>query len=134
MSSTSYVGSTLIVTWRGVALEADFRTLTISETVADVDGSSGADTDVRHLPTLSDANISLELVSITGTAGTAKWASLAPRGTGALTWQPDGTATGMKIGSVNAYVQQRTETVPYNNVVTWAITFLPQAAITHGFN
>jgi len=134
MSSTSHTGEALVVTWRGVALEADFRTITITETVNDADGSSGADGNIRHLPTQTDANIALELVSISGTAGTAKWDSLAPKGTGALMWQPQGTASGMRYGSVNCYINNRTETVPYNDVATWAVAFLPQAAITYGTN
>jgi hypothetical protein len=134
MSSTSHTGEALVVTWNADALEADFRTLTITETVNDADGTSGADAYVRHLPTQTDANIALELVSITGTAGTATWAGLVPEGTGTLVWYPEGTATGYRYGSVSCYVSGRTETIPYNDVATWAITFLPQSAITHGFN
>jgi len=134
MSSTSFTGENLVVTWRGVALEADFRTLTVTQNVNDADGSSGADGYIRHLPTQEDANMALELVGITGTAGTAKWDSLAPKGTGALVWYPEGTAATYRYGSCNCYVNSRVETVPYSDVVTWAIGFMPQADVTDGIN
>ena len=123
MSSNSRVGKDAYIKFGSTELQTEFRTFTWGETKAFVDGSSGSDTHVRHLSTLTDMNLTLEMVGLEGTAGTAAWAALAPGTSGTLEYGPDGTATGMPKRVVLAEVEGREESTPYTDVVTWNITW-----------
>lgn len=134
MSSLSFAGTALVATWNGTELTGEYRRVTINQTVNDADGTSGHDTEVRHMPTQTDANIAIEMTAMAGTAGTALWSALAPRTSGTLIVQPEGTASNLRKYTSVCYVQTFNDNVPYNDTSIWAITFYPSAAITRGYN
>jgi hypothetical protein len=126
-----YVGKDLVVYWiitgGTVDLSADFRTLTTSEKVADVDATAGADTYAFHLPTFSDADTKLELLDNSSHASTY-WGSIAPRLEGTLMWYPLGTASGKTYHKMAAYISGRDRKIPYADVVDITLAFQSQSA------
>lgn len=123
-----YAGSSLVVNWIHAGgttdLSADFRSLSTSEEVDDIDSSAGDDTYRAHLPSLADATAELEFLDTSGTAvGSVQWVAIAPRTEGTLQWQPEGTASGAQCHSAAAYVQARNREFPYDDVVSVNVTF-----------
>lgn len=117
-----YTGSGLYLLWKGTQIDAHYRTFDPSETGAPVDASAGSDTHRVYLNTLLDGAASAEFVAQNGTAGTALWDALAPGGVaGTLEWGPEGTAVGLRRAFVTAILTTRTETFPYDGVITIAI-------------
>jgi hypothetical protein len=134
MSSLSFAGTAMVVTWNALPLTGEYRRVTINQTVNDADGTSGPDTEIRHMPTQTNANIALEMTAMSGTAGTATWSALTPRTAGTLIVQPEGTALNLRKYTSVCYVQAFNDNIPYNEAVIWAVTFYPSAAITRGYN
>lgn len=117
-----YTGSALYLLWKGIALEADYRTFTPNEAYDTEDGSAGSDTHRIKYATLADGAASAEFVAQAGTAGTAQWDAIAPGPTaGSLEWGPEGTAVGNRRSHVQAILTSREETVAYDGVTTWAV-------------
>ena len=134
MSANSFAGTAMVVTWNSLPITGEYRRVTINATVNDADGTSGVDTDIRHMPTQADSNIAVEMTAQSGTAGTALWTALAPRTKGTLVVQPEGTASNMRIYTAVSYVQTFNENVPYNEAVIWTATFFPTAAVSRSTN
>lgn len=123
-----YAGSSLVVEWIHAAgttdLSADFRSLTTSEEVDDIDSSAGNDTYRAHLPSLTDGNAELEFLDQTGTAvGSVQWVAIAPRTEGTLQWSPEGTESGEQKHTAPAYIQARNREMPFDDVVQVNVTF-----------
>jgi hypothetical protein len=123
MADTSRTGKDAYIKFGSTELDAEYRTMTWGETAQFVDGSSGSDNYVKNKDTLSDLNLSLELVGPEGTAGTAMWDALAPKTEGTLEFGPDGTASGNPRRRVLCKVETREETSPYTDIITWNVTW-----------
>lgn len=134
MSANSFAGTAMVVTWNALPITGEYRRVTINATVNDADGTSGVDTDIRHMPTQADSNIAIEMTAQSGTAGTALWTALAARTKGTLVVQPEGTAANLRKYTAVSYVQTFNENVPYNETVIWTATFFPTAAVVRATN
>jgi hypothetical protein len=112
-------------------LSTDMRAFDPEEEVGLVDGSAGSDAARTYLTTLKDGKATLELLA--GTGGTALWAAVAPATSGTLEWGDEGTTAGKPKHTVNAIVQKRKRSTPYDDVVVYTVDFqFSGAAVTDG--
>ena len=117
----TYTGKALVLTFAGTALEADYRSFEPNFSMGLEDASAGSDAGVTRLTTLKDGSASLTMRGVAG--GTATLALLTEGAGGTLTWQPEGTAVGKPKGSVYAIVESLSESLGYNSVTEWSVTF-----------
>ncbi|HUS97687.1 MAG TPA: hypothetical protein VMX97_13190, partial [Hyphomicrobiaceae bacterium] len=114
-----------------VALEADFRSFTVSEEVNDADSTAGDDTYAGHLPTFTDASADMEMLGTTN-SGTTHWSRLAPRTEGSVHWWKEGTTSTKPFHYAAAYIQARDRDYPFDDVATVSLTWQFDGAITDG--
>jgi hypothetical protein len=123
-------GPTMVLTWTcsiGTAaagtttLAADYRTCSWNPSIAYVDASAGADTQMGRLTALKDATASITLVSQTG--GTALGAVLQPGQAGTLIIKPEGTASGKRTITFPAYSDGAVTDWPYADVAVISCGF-----------
>ena len=125
-----YTGKDLVVKFNGHALEADFRTFDVDESITIVDASAGDDTYKEKLTGQKDGSATLTLLGQTGATGTTTWGYVVPGTSGTLEWAPEGTTTTKPKHYVSkAYVENRAESHPYEDVVEWNISFTYSAAV-----
>lgn len=122
-----YTGRDLVVQWiysGGTVNITNYRrSYETSESVDDADATCGTVTYRDHLPTYTDMTSTLEWLKDDGTDGTSLWTALAPRTEGTVQWSPLGTAASKPKHYGAAYVQNRDETQPMDDVVAVTITF-----------
>jgi hypothetical protein len=123
-----YAGSTLYLKFGSTTLQADFRNFEPSESIDSVDSSAGSDVFKTKLTTLKDGKATAELVDQGG--GSALWAAVAPGTSGTLEWGPEGTAAGKARHYCDAFVNSRTKTVPYSDIVVLKIEWQMNSAVT----
>ena len=132
---TRYTGHNLAVWWvysgGSIALDADFRSFTVSEEVNDADSTAGDDTYAGHLPTFTDASADFEAVGTTN-SGTTHWSRIAPRTEGTVYWYPEGTTSALPYHYAAAYIQTRDRDYPFDDVATVSLTWQFNGAITDG--
>lgn len=132
---TAYTGKNLVLKFKGVAIESDYRSFEPSEEIGAEDASAGSDVARTYLTTLTDGKASLTMRSIGGTAGTALWVTTFALGAeGTLEWMPQGTASNNRRSYVNAIVTGKGETNAYAGVVEWTVDWQYSGAITHTTN
>ncbi|SRR5581483_6559466 len=111
-------------------LAADFRTFDAEEEVGLADASAGNDANRTYLVTLKDGKATIELVAQAD--GTALWNALAPGTQGTLEWGDEGSAVGKPRHTVNAIVQKRKRTVPYDDIVVLNFDLQFSGAVADG--
>ena len=117
----TYTGSALYLKFGSTELDADYRSFEPNFSMGLEDASAGSDAAVTRLTTLKDGSASLTMRSIVG--GTAALASLTEGTGGTLEWGPEGTATGKPKNTVVAIVESLSESLGYNSVTEWSVTF-----------
>ena len=129
-----YPGTALSVQWihaGGTAtLDADYRSFETAESVDTADKTAGDDTHRSFIPTLRDTTATLEMLDISGTAGTVQWPLLAPGTSGTLQWSPQGTASNAPKHTAAAFIESRDRTTPYDDIVEISVGFHIQAEPT----
>ncbi len=130
-----FTGRDLVTIWAytggSVSLEDDFRSLDVGEDVNDADSTAGNDDYSGHLPTFTDASADFEMLGTTG-SGTLHWNRIKPRTEGTLYWYPEGTASTKPQHYAPAYIQSRSRTYPFDDVVDVKLTFQFQGEPTDG--
>ena len=106
------------------------RTVETSESVDDADATCGTVTYRDHLPTFTDMSISLTYLMDSGADGTTIYNALAPRNAGTFCWSPQGTASSKPKFTATAYVQDRSISYPYDDVIEVSIEFQCTASPT----
>lgn len=141
MSSMSYAGSSLIVTWTSgtasLALSGDFRTFTYTPSLAFYDATSGSDTAVKRITGLADGAASFSGVMGTtgpGGLGTTPFTFLREGAVGTIVAQPEGTAAGKPKLTIPCLSLGIKWNIPYNNVVEYSVDFQQNSARTDGTN
>ena len=129
-----YSGKDLVVQFGGHALEADFRAFDIDESITIIDASAGDDAHKEKLTGQKDGGATLTLLGQTGATGTATWGHVTPGTNGTLEWAPEGTSYGKPRYYVSsAFVESRSESYPYEDVVEMSASFtysaLPVAGV-----
>lgn len=115
-----YTGAALYVAFGGVVVGTDFREFKDGREMGLVDASAGADTGMTYLTTLKDGTASMKGL-VQGGAANAILTALAEGTTGTLQWGPEGAGAGAQKYSVNAIVKKLEKTVPYKDVVEFAV-------------
>ena len=118
---TTFTGKSLYLSFGGTVLQADYRSFEPNFSMGLEDASAGSDAGVTRLTTLKDGSASLTMRSVAG--GTALLAILTEGAAGTLTWAPEGTASGKPSNSVVAVVESLSESLGYNSVTEWSVTF-----------
>ena len=140
MSTNSYSGSALVVTWfQGSGtniISGDQTTFDYTATIDLIDQTSGADSNKKYLNGVKDGNASMSSLFQSGTnlRGTASWATLTEGNYGTLQWQPEGTAVGKAKYSMPARSQGVNISYPYAGVVTAACSWQQDGTRTEGTN
>lgn len=131
-----YSGKNLDIHWAyssgTTALEADFRSLSITEDQESADSTAGDDTYKTFIATFADAKAEVQLVQQDGTSGTTTWGVLAPNTEGTLHWFPSGSAAGSIWYYMPAFVSSRNQEFPYDDVVSLTVGFQCTGSATVG--
>lgn len=124
-------GPTMVLSWAysggTINLAGDFRNVQWNPSIAYVDTSAGADTQIARLTALKDATASIELVN--PTSGTALAAALQPGVAGTLIIGPEGTATNKRKITFPAYSDGAQYPFPYADVATLTCGFTGSSAL-----
>ncbi|MFA5208300.1 MAG: hypothetical protein WC428_06685 [Candidatus Paceibacterota bacterium] len=136
MSTNSYSGSALVVSWNGTVISGNQTTFDYTPTVDLYDQTSGADTHKKHLAGVKDSSASMSayIQSGTNTGGTSLYSILAEGTPGTLKWQPEGTAAGKPYYSELAISNGVGFSYPYNNTVVASVSWQGDGARTEGTN
>jgi hypothetical protein len=125
-----YTGKNLYIEWRGVDLttQAQYRSLSVENSVDTVEVSAGNDTDKSFLTTLRDATFTLTIVDDTNAHGGTVRREFAIDQYGTLVYGPEGTETGMPRFECAAWVTSVTAGVEYATEVTREISLQKDGA------
>jgi hypothetical protein len=130
-SDTGTTGKNAYIAFGGTALNTNFRTVDIDNSMATVDQSAGADTGITRLTTLEDSTFSLEVKRPAG--GTTNWITIQVGTQGTLEIGPEGTATGKPKASVVAILNRFSTSIPYADIVldTYEFEMDDNAGVTY---
>lgn len=120
-------------TFGGVAFQADFQSVEISESQGVADTTAGTDAYESHVTTTKSVEISIELLYDTATAGTATATALANGTQGTLDWGPEGTATGKPRYTIPATVTSFNKSYPYDDAISYSVTLTGDGAFSAHF-
>jgi hypothetical protein len=136
MSTNSFSGSALVVTWNGTVISGNQTNFSYTPTVNLVSQTSGADTHEKHLVTTKDGQATMEayIQSGTNTGGTSLYAIIPEGASGTLRWCPEGTGTAKSYYQITAISQGVGFTYPFSNVVVASVSFQQDGARTEGTN
>jgi len=140
MSTNSYSGSALVVTWfqgSGTNLiSGDQTTFDYTPSVDLQDQSSGSDSNKKYLKMLKDGQASMNSYFQSGTnlRGTVTWSTLTEGNEGTLQWQPEGTAAGKPKYSMPAISQGVALSNPYAGISTANCSWQQNGTRTEGTN
>lgn len=132
MVENNFTGTGAIIQWiwsgGTVALDGDYRSLSISESVNTADTSGGHDTKKTQVATLGSATIEYSGLLPSGAAGTLIVGALAAGNSGTLKVYPEGTLAGNLARTYPAIVMGPKINVPYNDIVEISCTFTSNGA------
>jgi len=127
-ASNRYTGELLHISFKGVVLQADFRSVSVTESTDTVDVSAGASRARTYIRTLNAAEITIEYLEQLTTAGSAIRTALALNADGTLIYAPEGTAVGKPRYSCIAMVTGVDRTYPYDDIVSVSVNLLRDGA------
>ena len=122
MATTRLTGKNLYVSFGGQDISADYRSLDTSEEQKLVDLTAGDDAAAVYGLSFKDGKASYKGLYDSATFSTI-WAALAPGSEGDLVWGPEGNTTGKKIWTVNAIVQSRSKSIPFDGAIELSVEF-----------
>jgi hypothetical protein len=128
-------GTSMVITWTTptgtTAMAGDYRTCSWNPSIAYVDVSAGADTQIGRLPALKDATAAVTLVA--QTAGTTMTTQTAPGLLGTLVIQPEGTAAGKRKITFPSYCDGGKVEWPYADVAVISVSWTGAGAVLAAF-
>ena len=127
---TRHIGKNAIITFGGVTLNTDYRTLKQSGSTDTVEKSAGADAHKSMIGSILDDTFSLEAL-LDGTAG---WVACAPQTEGTFIVSPEGTTAGKPKTTVVAMVTKREKSIAYNDLESMTVEFQAQSTPVEGTN
>lgn len=131
-ATNRYTGETLFISFKGVVINTDFRSMSVTESVDTVDTSAGVARARSFIPTLNNAEFTIEYLEQLGAGGSAIRATLAQGSSGTLIYAPEGTATGRPRYSCIAMVTGVDRAYPYDEVISVSASLLRNGDwITH---
>lgn len=133
MADNEYAGSAFYATWvysgGTVTMSGDQRNFTYTPAQEFIDSTAGADSYRRRLESFKDATATID--SLAQTDGTALVTGCEEGTSGTLTFGEAGTATGRVKTIMPARSMGVTRTAPYNDVVTYSVTFQANGDVTY---
>lgn len=125
MADNEYAGSALYASWvysgGTFALETESRNFTYTPSIAFIDATAGADVNIRRINSFKDGNVTIE--TLAQTDGTVVLTACSEGVPGTLTWGEAGTVAGRAKHTMAAIAGGVTIGTPYNDVVTYSISF-----------
>jgi len=121
-------GSALWLSFGGVELDTDFRDFGVDEEIGLVDQSAGSDANRTYLTTLKDGTSTSSIVFQSD--NTQVWDAIVPGTEGTLKWAPEGTAANNVKHYVNAIVSNRSQALPYADLVVIDVSWQYSGAVT----
>ena len=140
MSTNSYSGSALVVTWTQASgtniISGDQTSFDYTPSIDLIDQTSGADTNKKYLSSVKDGSVSMTSYFQSGTnlRGTASWTTLTEGLVGTLMWQPEGTATTKPKYTMPAISKGVGFSHPYADKVTASLSFQQNGTRVEGTN
>lgn len=127
-----YVPDNAYIEWRGVVLSTDFTKLAPEDSIDTVDTTAGSQRDRQHVPTIRDAEITLDMFQKTGAGGSATRRMLYVGSQGTLIWGAEGSQVGKPKYACLATITSISAPIPFDDSVVVAITFKRNGAyISH---
>ena len=123
-ATNRYTAETLYISYRGVVVDVDFRSMSVTESVDTVDSSAGVSRARTHIQTLNNAEFTIEYLEQLTTAGSAIRAALRLGADGTLIYAPEGTAVGKPRYSCIATVTGVDRSYPYDEIVSVSANLL----------
>jgi hypothetical protein len=132
MSSTSrYTGTLLYVSFGGTAMTGDQRAFQVTESAGEINATAGSDPSEVYLAGFIGREATMDQLGTTD--GTTNWNAMPPGASGSLLWAPQGTATGKPKFTALSKLLERSQSYPYDDVVSvtyrWRINADPGTAI-----
>ena len=127
----AYRGASVYVSFGGVDISGDGRSISIEESADALDSSKWGTTRRTKVAGLEDASGSLEALDSTGAWGTA-WNAIAVGSEGTLIIQPEGTGSGLRELSMTALITARSLSLPYDDLSMLSMSFEVSGAVTEG--
>lgn len=129
--ANEFVGSALYAQWvyasGTIQLETDSRNFNYTPSIAFVDATAGADTNIQRVNSFKDGQVTCDILMLNNMASAT--ASAFDEGTGgSVVWGPAGSAAGKLKYTVPAISMGYTQSVPYNDVVTMSLSFQQNGA------
>ena len=133
MADNEFAGSALYATWvhpgGTVLIHTEFRNWTVNDSGTKLDATAGADTYVREIGHLDAISVSTSFL-VQSDMGTVTNAAFARNTAGTLTWGEAGTVAGRPKTILPARVDAATRNQPYNDVVSYDVTFTQNGSIS----
>jgi len=134
MPENTHTGQSVHFVFAGSTLSPYVKNVEWPETQNAVSRAAGSDAYDTDALTHKRTDVTIEMLAISGTAGTAIWNALAPGAEGTADYQPEGTASGKRRMYMNAYVKEFRDAAPFDGMAVWSITFGPRGDTTRTFN
>lgn len=122
MATTRITGKSAVITFNGTDISADYRSFDVSEEVKLVDLTAGDDDAAVYGLAVKDGKASYKGLYDSGTFTTV-WGAVASGTEGDLVWYPEGNTTGKPYYTVNAIVQSRSKSIPFDGAVEISVEF-----------
>lgn len=123
-----YLGDSSIISFGGTALEQDYRTIDINESIGLVDKSAGSDAHESFLAAKVGTTVAIEFLF----DGTEEWAAAAPGTEDTLIYGPEGSTSGDPKYTAVAIVESRQRKGAYNDVSAATVNLRMQASWLEG--
>lgn len=125
----AYRGKDVFVSFDGVDISGDGRSISFEESADALDTSAWGDTRRTKIAGLEDASGSYDALDVTG-AWSSAWNAIAVGTSGTLIIRPEGTGAGLRELSCTAIITGRDINLPYDDLATLAMAFEVSGAVT----
>ena len=126
-----YTGKDMAITIGGTAVNSEYQSLKVKESVESAEATAGADTHEYSIPLYGTSEVEVELFGVNkADAGYANIRTQTTRGAlGPLIFGPEGSANGKPKFTATGYVEEREEEYTFKDAVTLKFKFKCNAAI-----
>ena len=126
-----YTGKAMVVTINAIAIEADYKSVSVKEDIEDAGATAGADAHEFSLPTYRTSEIEVEMFGVksTDTSYANIMGETDPGSTGDLVWYPEGDDPTLPVFTAGGYVKSRSIETPFEDAVALSFTYKTTEAI-----
>lgn len=126
-----YTGKDMAITIGGTAINSEYQSLKVKESVESAEATAGSDTHEYSIPLYGTSEIEVEVFGVNkADAGYTNIKAQTAKGAlGPLIWGPEGTTSGKPKFTATGYVEEREEEYTFKDAVTLKFKFKCTAAI-----